>query len=138
MRTLIDRYLIKKSGETHIQFFRYIFVGGLATVVDMGTLFLLTTFGGVFYLLSAAIGFILGLSTNYALSIGWVFETTGDFKKEFSLFAVIGVGGLILNEIIIWVLVDHLEIYYMSAKIVSVILVLFWNFGMRKKFVFKK
>lgn len=137
MKKLVNRYLIEKSDETHIQFFRYIFVGGLATVADMGTLFLLTNYLDVFYLLSAAIGFVLGLSVNYAISIFWVFESTGDFKKEFTLFAAIGIGGLVLNEIIIWGLVDYAGLFYMLAKMISVVVVLFWNFGMRKKFVFK-
>jgi len=70
------------------------------------------------------------------MSIVWVFKTTGNFKREITLFVIIGLGGLILNEIIIWLLVEKVSLYYMIAKAIAVVIVLVWNFGMRKKFVF--
>lgn len=91
---------------------------------------------GLNYLISAAIAFILGVATNYLLCIVWIFESTGRVKKEIILFVVIGVGGLILNEVIIWLLVEEAKLYYMLAKAVAVVIVLVWNFGMRKKYVF--
>jgi putative flippase GtrA len=43
--------------------------------VDFGSLYVLTEYAGVYYLVSAAAAFLLGLSTNYALSVAWVFGT---------------------------------------------------------------
>ena len=42
----------------------------------------------------------------------------------------------ILNEVIIWLLVEEAKLYYMLAKAVAVVIILVWNFGMRKKYVF--
>ena len=137
-KKIIKRLFIEKTGDIKIQFFRYIFVGGVATVVDMGSLFLLTSYFGVHYLISAAIAFILGVATNYLISIAWIFKSTGNLKKEITLFVIIGVGGLALNEIIIWLLVEEVNLYYMLAKAIAVVIVLIWNFGMRRKFVFKE
>ena len=64
---------ITKSNNTFIQFFRYIFVGGVAFLADGGSLFLITTIG-VNYLISAIFAFIIGLACNYGLSKLLVFE----------------------------------------------------------------
>ena len=132
----VKKLFFEKNQDTRIQFLRYIFVGGAATVVDMGSLYIFTSIIGLNYLISAAIAFILGVTTNYLLCIAWIFESTGKVKREIILFVVIGVGGLILNEIIIWLLVEEVGLYYMVAKAVAVVIVLGWNFGMRKKYVF--
>ena len=47
-----------------LQFFRYLFVGGIATIVDWGILFLLTDLAHIYHLVSAIIAFVAGLITN--------------------------------------------------------------------------
>lgn len=123
-----------QTERTLVQMFRYTFVGGAAFLVDFGSLFVFTDFFGVYYLISAAIAFILGLITNYALSISWVFNkrTFGNKKLEFGVFALIGIVGLGLNEILIWFLTEDLQLYYLISKIIAAILILFWNFFARK------
>jgi putative flippase GtrA len=133
---LAKRLFFERTEDTKIQFFRYIFVGGVATIIDMGSLYVFTSMAGIHYLISAAIAFVFGVMANYLMSIVWVFKTTGNFKREITLFVIIGLGGLILNEIIIWLLVEKVSLYYMIAKAIAVVIVLVWNFGMRKKFVF--
>lgn len=78
---------LSKSDNTSLQFLRYIFVGGIACCVDFGTLFFLTDFCKVFYLVSAAVGFLFGLLVNYGLSVSWVFPRRGtnDKRVEFLL-----------------------------------------------------
>ena len=132
------KLFFEKTGETSIQFFRYLFVGGMATVVDMGTLYVFTSILGLNYLISAAVGFVLGVTTNYLMCIAWVFKSTGKIEKEIVLFVIIGIGGLVLNEVVIWLLVEEAGLYYMMAKAIAVAVVMVWNFGMRKKFVFAK
>lgn len=135
---LAKKLFLEKNHDTRIQLLRYIFVGGAATVVDMGSLYIFTSIIGLNYLISAAIAFILGVTANYLLCVAWIFESTGRVKREIILFLVIGVGGLILNEVIIWLLVEEVGLYYMLAKAVAVVIVLVWNFGMRKKYVFAR
>ena len=52
---------------------RYFIASGIAFLVDVGTLHLFTQIAGLYYLVSAATGFVLGLCTIYVLSIRWVF-----------------------------------------------------------------
>ena len=140
MIQLIDEFIEKlvgrKLNKGFLQYFRYLICGGIATLTDVSLLFVLTHFLHVFYLIAAACAFIAGITVNYSLNIVLVFKSTGKIKKEFSLFALIGIGGLLWTEIIIWLLVDKLNLYVMIAKVVAIIVVLQWNFFMRKKFVF--
>ena len=67
------------SGETDntfIQFFRYLFVGGFAFVIDYGTLMLLVEVFGFNAKLAAVVAFILGLIVNYILSTLWIFRNS--------------------------------------------------------------
>lgn len=139
IKDLINKLLKHPTESTHIQFFRYIFVGGVAFFVDFSSLYLLTDFLGVYYLISAALAFILGLITNYLLSITWVFNKRSfdNLTVEFGLFSFIGIIGLGLTEIFIWFFTAELGMYYMISKIITAILILFWNFFARKLALFR-
>ena len=128
--------LFEKTQSTPLQFLRYIFVGGGAAAVDTGTLYLLYARFGVHHLGAAAVGFLLGLLLNYFISILWVFQSRGNFKQEFLLFALIGLGGLGWTELILWASVDVARISVLFGKGLALGLVLIWNFWLRKKFVF--
>lgn len=136
---IIIELLKHPTNSTRIQFLRYVFVGGAAFIVDFFSLFLLTDYFGIYYIISAALAFILGLVTNYLLSIKWVFNQRNIDNKtiEFSLFAFIGIIGLGLNEIFIWFFTSKLSIYYMISKIITAIIILFWNFFARKLTLFQ-
>jgi len=129
---LIHILFVEKSDHGFVQFFRYLFVGGFSALADIGTLFGATEYLHIHYLVSAALAFVVGTVVNYALSILWVFNSSRDFKKEITLFTLVGAGGLGLNELILWILVDHMSVYYMLAKLISVCIVLFWSFSLRR------
>ena len=129
-----------KTNNTLLQLFRYTFVGGFAFLVDFGTLFFLTEFFHIHYLVSAGIAFIFGLTINYFLSVLWVFScrTMESRLLEFFLFALIGLVGLVSTELFLWILTDILLIYYLLSKIITTIVVYFWNFFARKLMLFNK
>jgi len=140
MNKFLTKVFISPTQSTFLQLFRYGFVGGIAFVVDYGTLFLCTEFAGIHHLISAAIAFVLGLIVNYLLSTSWVFASRAMTSKlaEFFIFSIIGVIGLGLNEIIIYSGTDILGLHYMLSKLISTAIVFFWNFFARKLILFKQ
>lgn len=114
-------------------------MGGFAFLIDFGTLFVLTEYVKLHYLVSAAIAFSFGLTVNYLLSILWVFShhTFKNRWLEFLLFMSIGLVGLGLNELFLWILTDLLMIYYLISKVITTIIVYLWNFFARKVLLFK-
>lgn len=129
-----------KTNNTLVQLFRYTFVGGFAFLVDFGTLYILTEYFHIYYLVSAGIAFIFGLIINYLLSVKWVFNNRAMENRwwEFLLFAIIGLVGLGLNELFLWILTDIFLIYYLISKLITTFIVYFWNFFARKVLLFSK
>lgn len=128
-----------KNKALFIQLMRYAVVGGVAFVVDYGSLWLLTELAGFHHLVSAAIAFVLGLTCNYLISTAWVFGESKLASRwvEFTAFAFIGIVGLGLNELIIYLCTDICGLHYMLSKIISTALVFFWNFFARRFLLFK-
>ncbi len=136
---MINQLLKNKTSNIFIQLFRYTIVGGIAFIFDFGTLYILTEFFNVYYLFSAGVAFLLGLSVNYLLSIIWVFEKHRVKSRyfEFIVFSLIGVVGLALNEFFIWFFTETIGFYYLLSKILSVVFVYLWNFFIRKFTLFR-
>lgn len=134
----VTSLIFGKNDSTSVQFIKYACVGGAAYSIDFATLFFLTEFCRVHYLLSAAVGFLLGLLVNYSLSISWVFSkrSAKDKRTEFLVFAAIGLIGLGLNEFIIWFFTEGINLYYILSKLVATGIVFLWNFFARKKILF--
>ncbi len=135
-----SNFLLKEKAEkTWIQLFRYFFVGGSAFLIDISFLYSLTDFFGIFYLTSAAIAFIMGLLTNYILSISWVFSkrTYDNTISEFTLFTILALFGLTLNEFLLWGLTNSLNIYYLYSKLIAAGIIFFFNFFIRKIILFQ-
>ena len=136
---MIESLFRNKVDNTFIQLFRYAFVGGFAFIIDFGSLYILTEFFGIHYLISAPIAFILGLITNYILSIVWVFKKRKFRNKsfEFGMFGLIGIVGVGLNELFIWYFTEYVHLYYLTSKIISTGFVFLWNFFVRKSMLFR-
>lgn len=134
----MDELFRKKTDRTSIQLFRYTLVGGVAYSIDISSLFLITEFLHVHYLISAAIAFFLGLITNYSLSVKWVFNKRTQKNKlsEFAIFSLIGLVGLALNELFIWFFTEYFLFHYLISKILSTVFVYLWNFFARKYALF--
>lgn len=113
-------------------------MGGFAFAVDYGGLFVLTRFCGLHYLLSATISFIAGLVVNYLLSTSWIFRVSKLKSRtgEFIVYGLIGVVGLGLNDLFLYLLTDGIGIHYMISKIFTAAVGMLWNFFARKIILF--
>lgn len=128
----------EKTNHVFIQLFRYTFVGGFAFVIDFGLLWFLKEIFGLHYLLSATLAFIAGLTVNYFISIRWVFIRYKNRNRisEFFYFTFIGIIGLGLNDLFMWLFTDKVQFHYLISKIAAAILVYLWNFFARKYLLF--
>lgn len=123
-----------------IQFFRYAFVGGIATIADWSVQYFVTI-AGIYYLLSAVLAFLVGLICNFLLSKLFVFQaekTDMNPYAEFISYGVIGVIGLGLTMVIMYLVTEKLGVNFMLSKMVATAIVLIWNFLARKIFIYKK
>ncbi len=117
-----------------IQFAKYFGVAGIGYLVDFGSMIAAKEILHLHYLISATIGFILGLIVVYILSGRYVFGESKitSRKKEFLLFALIGVVGLGILNLLMWALTSGLHVNYLLSKILATIVVYAWNFFARR------
>ena len=137
---------------------RFCIVGGVATVVDfltMGVVLYLIdpslypNFFNVFYgggtptatasCIGTGAGFLVGLGVNYALSVLFVFDEKGSSRtlSGFVLFALLSAGGLAINVLGMYLLVDLAGLNEWVIKIVLTLVVLVYNYITRKLIIFK-
>lgn len=140
MKSKIDVLFKEDTDNIFLQFFRYLFVGGFAFLVDFFLLYFFSEFCGIYYLISAVLSFIISLIVNYVLSTHWVFNKNQIENKaaEFGVFALIGVVGLGFTEIFLYLFTDVFGMYYMFSKIITTAIVMFWNFIARRVMFYGK
>ena len=119
------------------QFMKFGIVGVIAFVIDYGFMVLLTEVFGVPYLISTTVSFIISVIFNYFASMSFVFKRKDDMsrRREFIIFVVLSIIGLIINDVFMWLMVDFLYIDYRLSKIVVTFIVAVWNFVTRKIFL---
>ena len=85
---------------------RYLIVGGIAAVVDLGIFWFLAIHHQLDYLLVAAFGFIVATAVNYQLCVSYIYISGQRFTggtEVFSIYVVSAIG-LLLHEIAIYLI----------------------------------
>lgn len=119
------------------QIMKFGVVGVIAFAIDYGLLVFLTEVFGIDYLVSATISFTVSVVFNYLASMRYVFAHREGLsrRREFAIFVVLSVIGLIINNVCLWLGVDLFGIDYRISKIVVTAIVMVWNFVTRKLFL---
>jgi putative flippase GtrA len=118
-------------------FIGYGLCSAAALALDCGLLFGLTQ-AGVNYLPAAAIGFFSGMLLAYYLSIRFVYaDRRGSSAKWEAIgFFAIGFAGLLLNQLLLFALIDGLQLSLGFAKGLTAIGVFLFNFTARRSMLF--
>lgn len=128
-----------KLKQLIIQLIKFGFVGVIAAAIDVGVLVLFTEVFGADVLISSGISFCVSVIANYLLSMKFVFKSKGQSKlKEFTVFVLLSVGGLCINQFIMWLGTEKYSFYYLAVKLAAMIIVPIYNFITRKVFLEKK
>ena len=137
---MINKLFKDPTDDIFLQLVRYIFVGGTAFAVDFFFLYFFSDICGIYYLISAVLSFIISVLVNYVMSTKWVFNQDNIDNKvlEFNLFILISTIGLVFTEILLYFFTDIVGLYYLISKIISAIIVLFWNFLARRVMFYGK
>ena len=149
MKKLINQIL--KFGVVGIISFIVDFVITMAVSTLLRTSVGMTTSQAA--LVGAFFGFVISVIVNYILSMKYVFERREDLdrKKEFTIFVVLSIIGLGINELIILFCIDLVYANWAwlhnligatlataGAKIVATAVVMVYNFVTRKIFLENK
>lgn len=135
------------------QIIKFGIVGVICFGIDFAIFAFLNYVIGTNYIIAAFWGFTISVIVNYLLSMKYVFvrKDEMDRKKEFIVFVILSVVGLLLNEVIIYGCVDgvyknwqwiqgmiSVGLAEMGGKIIATGIVMIYNFITRKIFLEKK
>jgi len=118
---------------------RYFFVGGAAALVDFGIFAALARVAGLPWFPVALFSFAVATGVNYVLSVRHVFDSGIRFSRRNELMLVYlasGVG-LGINQGMLWLGIESAHIDMLLAKLCATGTVFFWNYGVRRYFIFK-
>jgi putative flippase GtrA len=122
-----------------IQIIKFSIVGVIATIIDFSVLMLLKEVVHLDVLVASALSFCVSVVANYILSMLFVFKGSENSKvKEFIVFVALSIGGLLLNQFIMWLGTEIMTAYYLWAKAFALVFVPIYNFITRKIFLEKK
>ena len=120
------------------QFLLYLIVGALATIVEWAFFYILDIRGGMHYTVSVALAFILSTFANWAFGRLILFKKTDTgISKELISIYLTSIAGLLLNLLIMFILIEKIQLNDMISKIIATGLVFFWNFLIRKFVIYK-
>lgn len=121
------------------KFFKYCFFGGIAALIELGTFFAFTEFNIINYFFAAPISFALAAITNYFLQRKFTFKNKYSKKhKQFTIFFIIAIGGLIINWTITIIGVEFFYLWPTLAKFIAILIALGYNYTLNKKITFGK
>lgn len=130
MRDMLERPSTK-------QFLKFAVVGLISFGIDWGMLIVLVEMFHLNFLLSSTISFLTSVVFNYWMSLKFVFDHRKGMgrKREFTIFAILSVIGLGLNDLYMFVGVTILNIGYQVMKAIATFLVTWYNYFTRRRFL---
>lgn len=127
---MIDKIFILK-------FIKFCVVGASGMVVDFGVTWILKEKLKVNKYIANSTGFILVATSNYVWNRLWTFQSENSgIAVEYLSFIGISIIGLLINNIVVYILNDKLKITFYLSKLFAICVVTLWNFLMNFFFTF--
>jgi putative flippase GtrA len=121
------------------QFVKFAIVGAIGTCVDVATLVLLKEVLGLNVYVANFFSFSLAVINNYTWNSHWTFaDQEKEHRRQIVQFVIISVVGLLLSEMLLYVFHDIANLHYLLAKVLGILIVLFWNFFANRFWTFKE
>ena len=120
------------------QFFRFVIVGSISTIINYSSFYLFYTFLTINYVVSSATGYVTGLLVGFVINKNWTFGAEGQYRKFIFTYLIIYILSLLIGVMFIRFLVEELEIMPEIANIMVIGVTTLTNFIGVKFLVFKK
>jgi len=108
---------------------KFLLVGGTGVLVNSLALLLLVQWAHLPLLPAAALAAELSIVHNFAWNDRWTFGRPRLSWSRFARFNLVSLAGLLITTGSVWVLVEHLDVYYLVANLLGITLATAWNFA---------
>ena len=122
----------------YLKFLKFGLVGCSGLVLDFSLTYLAKEKLRWNKYLANSLGFIVACISNYLLNRVWTFHSTDpEIGWQFSKFFLVAVGGLLLNNLVIYLLTEKLKLNFYFSKALAIGLGFFWNFALNYLYTFQ-
>lgn len=119
--------------------FKYYAVGGIGVLVNLGILYALKEYFGLWYLVSSAVAIYVSMTTNFLLNKSWTFRNTMIKQSNFFMyikFMAISLVGMLIQLGFNYLFVNNMHMYYILAAFISIVIASGANFLLNRKITF--
>jgi putative flippase GtrA len=131
------RYLIKNLYRKYRNLILYGIIGSCSSGLDF---LLYTLFVNVFnwhYLFSNCVSVLAGITTSFTLNRTYNFKVKDQTIKRMLIFFTVGLCGMLMSNLILYVCIDCLEMNKIVSKLLSIGLVVIAQFVINKYITFR-
>ena len=115
----------------------YGIIGSFSSSIDFAIFTLLVQIVGLLYLVANCISILAGITTSFFLNRNYNFKVKDNVRGRFAIFLTVGLCGLMLSNIVLYVCVSILDMNKLVSKLLSIVLVVFFQFLINKYITFK-
>lgn len=115
----------------------YGLIGALSSSLDFGVYTVLVKCLSLNYLLANSISVVVGITTSFTLNRKYNFKVSDKTVRRFAIFMTVGLCGLVLSNLILFVCINTIHINELLSKLLSIALVVILQFLANKFITFK-
>lgn len=118
---------------------KYYAVGASGVLVNLGLLFYLTEYVGLWYFLSYTLAISASITSNFILNKLWTFRGSINSQRTlvmYGKFVSVSILGMAIQLGSVYLLVETLSVYYMLAALISICIAGAVNFMINRRWTF--
>lgn len=115
----------------------YGIIGSFTSFLDFCVFTVLSNYIGLFYIIANCLSVLVGITTSFLLNRAYNFKVKDHYKRRFVVFLAVGLAGLLLSNIILYISIDMLHVEDIIAKLASIVLVVGFQFLLNKFVTFR-
>ena len=120
-----------------LKMLKYCLVGLTGMIIDFSSTWLMKEKVKINRFVANSIGFTIAAISNYLLNKSWTFHSqNNNVTVEFARFFGIALVGLVINNMIIYLMNDKLKLNFYLSKLIAIGIVTAWNFLLNYRFTF--
>ena len=121
------------------KFVLFCFVGGISSLIDLAVLITLVELLSMPVLFAAGVGVLVASVNGYILNRVLTFKNRSQrIAGQYIAYLLVSIVGLLLTLLCMHMFIEYLQLHYIVAKLITIVLVTSWNFTINHLFVFKE
>lgn len=129
--------MIKKFIKKFRNLILYGIIGTLSSSLDFVTYTMLVKLISLNYIFSNCLSVLVGICVSFTLNRKYNFKVKDNTIRRFMIFLSVGISGMLLSNLILYLLIDIYKLNEIISKLLSIVFVVIIQFILNKYITFK-